>query len=87
MKFSRMKDLREDLNLSQTDIAKILFTTQTQYSRWERGANEPPATILIKLADFYNVSLDYLAGRTNEKSIRKHTTGSIRKTSPLPPKK
>lgn len=69
MKFDRLKDLREDKDLSQTEIAKILFTSQTQYSRWERGFTEPSVTILMKLADFYKVSLDYITGRSNKKNI------------------
>lgn len=69
MKFDRLKDLRCDLNLTQKEIASVLYTTQRQYSRWETGANEPPASILITLANFYNVSLDYIAGRTNSKKI------------------
>lgn len=74
MKFYRLKDLRQDKDLTQEDIAKVLFTSQRQYSRWETGANETPANILIKLADFYNVSLDYITGRTNIKAIAGLTT-------------
>lgn len=65
--YPRFKDLREDKDLRQEDIAKILDTTQTQYSRWERGAQEMPMHNAIKLANFYKVSLDYIAGRTNNK--------------------
>lgn len=82
MKFARMKDLREDRDLSQSDIAKIIYTSQTQYSRWERGANDPPINILIRLADYYNVSLDYITGRTNAKTILTRVPATHQKTDP-----
>lgn len=65
--YQRVKDLREDHDLAQKEIAAYLQTTQTQYSRWERGAQEIPLHIMILLADYYHVSLDYIAGRTNNK--------------------
>lgn len=65
--YPRFKDLREDKDLRQEDIAKILQTTQTQYSRWERGAQEMPLHHAITLAKFYRVSLDYLVGLTSQK--------------------
>ena len=65
--YPRIRDLREDKDLNQTEVAKILDTTQTQYSRWERGAQEIPLHHFITLAKFYGVSLDYLAGITNNK--------------------
>ncbi len=65
--YPRFRDLREDKDLRQEDIAKILDTTQTQYSRWERGAQEIPLHHAIALADFYKVSMDYITGRTNNK--------------------
>ena len=65
--YPRVRDLREDNDLNQTQVAEILGTTQTQYSRWERGAQEIPLHHFITLAEFYKVSLDYLAGRTNNK--------------------
>ncbi len=67
MIYTRLRDLREDRDLNQTQIAEILNTTQTQYSRWERGAQEIPLHHFITLAKFYKVSLDYLAGLTNRK--------------------
>lgn len=67
MIYTRLRDLREDRDLNQTQIAEILNTTQTQYSRWERGAQEIPLHHFITLAKFYKVSLDYLAGLTNKK--------------------
>ena len=65
--YPRIRDLREDRDLNQTQVAEILETTQTQYSRWERGAQEIPLHHFIELAKFYNVTLDYLAGLTNKK--------------------
>jgi len=65
--YPRFRDLREDKDLKQEDIAKLLQTTQTQYSRWERGAQEMPFHHAITLAKFYRVSLDYIAGLTNKK--------------------
>lgn len=67
MIYTRIRDLREDHDLNQTQIAEILNTTQTQYSRWERGAQEIPLHHFITLAKYYKVSLDYLAGLTNRK--------------------
>ena len=61
----RLRDLREDADLNQTDIAEYLGIQQTVYSRYERGVRTIPLEHLIRLADFYNVSLDYLVGRTN----------------------
>lgn len=65
--YQRLKDLREDKDLKQESIAAVLGTTQQQYSRWERGAQEIPFHHAITLAKFYKVSLDYLAGLTNRK--------------------
>ena len=67
--YQRLKDLREDRDtvLKQEDIAKLLGTTQQTYSIWERGEREIPFHHVITLANFYNVSLDYIAGLTNKK--------------------
>ena len=65
MYFQRLKDLREDKDLLQTDIAEMLGITQTVYSRYERGFQTIPVIHLLKLADFYNTSTDYILGRTN----------------------
>lgn len=67
MKFPRLKDLREDKELNQTEVGKILGTSQSYYASYERGERELPFYRAIELADFYNVSLDYIAGRTNDK--------------------
>lgn len=61
-----MKDLREDSDLTQTDVAKILGTSQTMYARYERGANELPIRHMIKLCKFYGVSADYFLGMDEE---------------------
>lgn len=68
--YQRIRDLREDCDLRQEDIAPILQTTREQYSRWERGAQEIPFHHAITLARFYKVSLDYIAGLTNKKAGR-----------------
>ncbi len=65
MYFGRLKDLRVDKDLSQEDIAKILGIAQTVYSRYERGYQTIPVMHLLKLADHYGVSTDYILGRTN----------------------
>ena len=62
----RMRDLREDHDLKQKDVAAYLKTTQQVYSRYENGANELPLHHLVALARFYNVSCDYLLGETDD---------------------
>ena len=64
--YKRIRDTREDQDKTQEEVAKYLGISQTQYSRYERGANEIPLHYLLLVADYLNVSLDYLAGRTNE---------------------
>ena len=61
----RLRDLREDHDKTQQDIADILGTSQTMYARYERGVNELPLRHLLKLADYYGVSADYLLGRSD----------------------
>lgn len=63
----RIKDLREDHDITQQAVADILGTSQTMYARYERSANEMPLRHLITLAEYYNVSLDYLCGISNIK--------------------
>ena len=63
--YKRLRDLREDKNMNQTQIAKMLDMSQTGYSKYETGENDIPTTILIKLARFYNTSVDYLLGETD----------------------
>ena len=71
MYFQRLRDLREDMDLNQTQIAEILHTSQTVYSRYERGFQTIPVEQRLILADFYNVSIDYILGRTNNKKLIK----------------
>ena len=62
----RLRDLREDHDKTQQDIADILGTSQTMYSRYERGANELPLRHLLTLAEYYGVSADNLLGRSDK---------------------
>lgn len=62
-----IRNLREDADKTQQEIADFLGTSQTMYARYERGANEMPIHHLIKLAQYYNVSLDYLCGLSTVK--------------------
>lgn len=66
--YPRLRDLREDRDLSQREVAKLLEMSQTGYSKYETGENDIPTSVLQRLADFYNVSVDYLLGRTNQKA-------------------
>lgn len=66
MMYQRLKDLREDNDLLQKDIAKILKTTQQYYSEYEMGKRPITIEKLIELAIFYNTSIDYIVGLTNE---------------------
>jgi len=66
-KYQRLRDLREDLDMNQTEFAKILGMSQTGYSKYETGENDIPTEILIKIADYHNTSIDYLLERTNQK--------------------
>nr|QGT51034.1 transcriptional regulator [uncultured Firmicutes bacterium] len=63
----RIRDLREDNDLNQEQVAKILHIHQTTYSDYELGNLNVPASVLDILADFYETSIDYLVGRTDEK--------------------
>ena len=65
--YRRIRDLREDADLLQKDLAKYLQCTQVCYSQYELGKRDIPTDVLIKLADFYNTSTDYLLGRTDKK--------------------
>ena len=64
--YRRIRDLREDSDLSQKALAEKLNMHTTTYARYETGEREIPLNIAIKLADFYKVSLDYLAGRSDK---------------------
>ena len=66
MYFKRLRDIREDREFSQSQIAKVLKMKQQQYARYEKGINEIPFSYVIELAKFYNVSIDYIANLTDE---------------------
>ena len=63
--YKRIRDLREDNDKTQREIAAVLNMQPTVYQRYERGEREIPLWAAIMLADFYNVSLDYLVGRSD----------------------
>ena len=65
--YRRIRDLREDKDLYQKDLAEYLKCTQVCYSHYEMGKRDIPTDVLIKLADFYHTSTDYLLGRTDER--------------------
>lgn len=74
MLIKRIKDLREDNDLLQTDIAKVLNTTQQHYSRYEMGTIMIPIDRIKKLALYYDTSIDYIVGLTDEKKPYPRTT-------------
>ena len=63
--YKRIRDLREDCDLTQSKMGEILFCSQRVYSNYERGDIDIPTATLIKIADYYNVSVDYLLNRTD----------------------
>lgn len=65
--YPRIRDLREDKDLTQTKLAKLIGMSQTGYSKYETGENDIPTNILIKLAQLHETSVDYLLGLTDEK--------------------
>ncbi|MBQ8120837.1 MAG: helix-turn-helix transcriptional regulator [Ruminococcus sp.] len=69
--YKRIRDLREDADMTQVQIAKILNCSQRVYSNYERGDIDIPTEILIKLANFHDVSVDYILGRTNKRETNK----------------
>lgn len=71
MLYQRIRDLREDKDMTQTAISKILHCSQRIYSNYERGEVDIPTSILIKLADFHAVSVDYLLNRTDNPVMNK----------------
>ena len=64
--YKRVRDLREDHDLTQKEVAQFLNMQTTVYQRYERGEREIPFWVAIKLAEYYGVTLDYLAGRTEK---------------------
>lgn len=73
--YQRIRDLREDADKTQTEIAEYLGTTAQYYGKYEKGEREIPFRRAIELAEYYKVSLDYLAGRINVKNI--NSVGSL----------
>lgn len=65
--YPRIRDLREDADLSQTKLAQKLGMSQTGYSKYETGENDIPTAILIRLSELYNVSIDYMLGVSDNK--------------------
>ena len=76
VKYKRIRDLREDNDLTQTAVGKVVMVGQTTYSGYERGITDIPTDVWIRLAVFHNVSIDYLVGLTDVK------TPPPRKTKP-----
>ena len=71
MRFENLRNIREDRDIKQKDIAKILNVSQNTYSQYETGVISLTAEVLVKLSEFYNVSIDYLLDRTNNPDINK----------------
>lgn len=71
MKFKRIKDLREDHDKFQKDIAQLLGISQQYYSEYEKGNRTIPITHLITLAKYYNTSIDYIVGLSDENNIKR----------------
>lgn len=67
MIFERIRNLREDHDITQSELASYLYISQRTYSRYETGERNIPIEIFIKLAEYYNVSIDYLVGLTDQK--------------------
>lgn len=68
MKYQRIEDLRIDSDLTQKQISEVLHISQRSYSHYETGTRAIPVEMLIKLADYYNTNIDYLVGRTDNKT-------------------
>ncbi|MBO5494805.1 MAG: helix-turn-helix transcriptional regulator [Eubacterium sp.] len=69
--YKRIRDLREDRDLKQRELAEILNCSQRVYSNYERGDIDIPTEILIKLSNYYNVSIDYILGQTDSPKRKK----------------
>ena len=69
MKFQRIQDLRTDADLSQRELSEILHISQRSYSHYETGSRNIPIEMLIRLANYYDTSIDYLVGRTDRKKM------------------
>lgn len=69
--YHRIRDLREDADISQTEMGNHLNVSQRAYSHYENGTRDIPLNILVKFADYFDVSVDYLLERTNNKKVNK----------------
>ena len=67
MKFQRIQDLRTDADMSQKQLSEILHISQRSYSHYETGSRNIPVEMLIRLANYYDISVDYLVGRTEKR--------------------
>lgn len=71
MKFQRIQDLRTDADMSQKQLSEILHISQRSYSHYETGSRNIPVEMLIRLENYYDISVDYLVGRTDKKEMNK----------------
>lgn len=71
MKFQRIQDLRTDADMSQKQLSEILHISQRSYSHYETGSRNIQVEMLIRLANYYDISVDYLVGRTDKKEMNK----------------
>lgn len=84
MKFQRIQDLRTDADLSQRELSEILHISQRSYSHYETGSRSIPIEMLIRLANYYDTSIDYLVGRTDRKKWSNKEIPGIRTISGIP---
>lgn len=75
--YKRLRDLREDNELKQEDLGKIIHTTKQSYGRYENGQRKLSIEDLIKIADFYNVSTDYILGRTDNPEVNRTAVKNV----------
>ena len=78
MKFQRIQDLRTDADMSQKQLSEILHISQRSYSHYETGSRNIPVEMLIRLANYYDISVDYLVGRTDKKEMNEITFFNIK---------
>ena len=81
MKFQRIQDLRTDADLSQRELSEILHISQRSYSHYETGSRNIPIEMLIRLANYYDTSIDYLVGRTDRKKWSNKEIPGLRNSS------
>lgn len=84
MVYHRIRDLREDRDMTQTEISKLLHITQRAYSHYENGTRDIPLDILIGIADLHHVSVDYLLNRTDDKKLHVVKEKKCKNKNPLP---